>query len=144
MKIGFVTTSIAGFTALALFASTGAPAAGNSVGEKEYQTRCAMCHGAAGKGDGWLAEFLMKRPRSLTQLKKNNGGVFPSASVNEIIIGRKSVSLHGPQEMPVWGDVYRVEQRRADKTEPGVPPANEQLIRAKIRALTSYISELQE
>jgi len=144
MKIGFMTTGIAGFTALVLFAPARAPAAENSLGEKEFQTRCAMCHGATGKGDGWLAEYLMNRPPSLTQLKKNNGGVFPFASVNAVITGSKPVKLHGPREMPVWGTVYREEQKMANEARSGVPSADERLVRAKVRALTSYISKLQE
>lgn len=144
MKTGFMITRVAGLSALALLASTIAPAAENSLGEREYQTRCAMCHGAAGKGDGWMAEHLMKRPASLTQLKKNNGGVFPATGVYQVIDGRKPVVLHGPREMPVWGTVYRVEQQMANAARSGVPSADERIIRAKIRALTDYVSQLQE
>jgi len=144
MKNGFMTTSIAGLAALTLFASTIAPAAENALGKREYQIRCAMCHGAAGKGDGWLAEHLLKRPPSLMQLKKNNGGVFPDAGVYQVIDGRKQVLLHGPREMPVWGTVYRAEHQMANEARSGVPSADERLIRTKIRALTDYISQLQE
>jgi mono/diheme cytochrome c family protein len=144
MKIRFVTTRMAGFAALTLFAATTAPAAENPLGEREFQTRCAMCHGVAGRGDGWLSEHLLQRPPSLRQLKKNNGGVFPFASVNQVIDGRKAVKLHGPRGMPVWGTVYSVEQQMANEARSGVSSSDEQLVRAKIRALTNYLSQLQE
>lgn len=133
--------------ALAAFAlSVSAPASGAdaSLGKNEYQARCAMCHGAGGKGDGWLADNLLQRPPSLTQLKKKNGGVFPAAKVGDIIYGRQQVKLHGPREMPVWGDVYREEQEAAGNAKSGKPAVDEHAIRAKIRALTDYLSQLQE
>jgi mono/diheme cytochrome c family protein len=52
-------------------------AAEKSIGQREYEVKCVMCHGVAGKGDGWLSDYMKTRPTSLTQLKKNNGGVFP-------------------------------------------------------------------
>jgi mono/diheme cytochrome c family protein len=135
---------MAGFAALALFAATTAPAAENRLGEREFQTRCAMCHGVAGNGDGWLAEYLLQRPPSLRQLKRNNGGVFPFARVNQVIDGRTAVKLHGPRAMPVWGNVYSAEQQMANKARTGVPSADEKVIRAKIRALTNYVAQLQD
>jgi len=136
--------SIIGLAVSTLAASTFALAAEQSLGQREYQNRCLMCHGATGKGDGWLAQYLINRPPTLTQLKKNNGGVFPAANVNEIIIGRKSVKLHGPREMPVWGTIYRTEQQTASDAKSKARAADERAVRAKIRALTDYIAGLQE
>ncbi len=144
MHIRYTAWRIAGAAGLALFASAMASAAENTLGKNEYEARCAMCHGAAGKGDGWLADNLLKRPPSLTQLKKTNGGVFPVAKVTEVIDGRKSVSLHGPREMPVWGTVYRVEEKAASAARPATLTPEEQLVRAKIRALANYVMQLQE
>ena len=101
MNIKDTVWRITGVAAIALFASAMASAADNTLGKNEYDARCAMCHGAAGKGDGWLADNLLKRPPTLTQLKKKNGGVFPLANVIEVIDGRRAVGLHGPREMPV-------------------------------------------
>jgi mono/diheme cytochrome c family protein len=128
----------------ALLISIAATAAENTLGKNEYDARCAMCHGPGGKGDGWLADNLLKRPPSLTLLKKNNGGVFPTATVTEVIDGRKAVSLHGPREMPVWGTVFRVEEKAATAARPATLTPAEQLVRAKIRALTNYVLQLQE
>jgi mono/diheme cytochrome c family protein len=144
MKISFTVWRTAGVAGLALLVSATATGAENTLGRNEYAARCAMCHGAGGKGDGWLADNLLKRPPSLTQLKKKNGGVFPTASVTEVIDGRKAVNLHGPREMPVWGDVYRVEEKAATAARPATLTPEEQLVRAKIRALTNYVLQLQE
>ena len=133
-----------GVAAMVLCASATAAAADNTLGKREYDSRCAMCHGATGKGDGWLADNLLKRPPSLTLLKKNNGGVFPAATVTEVIDGRKAVSLHGPRDMPVWGTVLRVEEKAASAARPATLTPAEQLVRAKIRALTNYVLQLQE
>lgn len=128
----------------ALFIAAPALAAENTLGKNEYDARCAMCHGAHGKGDGWLADKLLKRPPTLTLLKKNNGGVFPLATVTEVIDGRKAVELHGPRDMPVWGTVFRVEEKAATAARPATLTPAEKLARAKIHALANYVLQLQE
>ena len=144
MKTGVSVTIIAGVGACALVASALAAVTEETLGKTEYQTRCAMCHGVSGKGDGWLVDHLMQRPPSLTQLKKKNGGVFPLAKVTDVIYGKAQVKLHGPREMPVWGEVYREEQEMASIARSGQPSADERIVRAKIRALAGYLAQLQE
>jgi mono/diheme cytochrome c family protein len=144
MNSKYTAWRVTGVAAIALFTTGLASSAENTLGKTEYEARCAMCHGAAGKGDGWLADNLLKRPASLTQLKKRNGGVFPIASVIEVIDGRKAVGLHGPREMPVWGTVYRAEEKAATAARPATLTPEEQLVRAKIRALANYVLHLQE
>ena len=63
----------------------------------------------AGKGDGPAASHLARRPADLTKLSVSNGGVFPFVRVFEMIDGRLDVVMHGPREMPVWGDRYKRE-----------------------------------
>ncbi len=125
-------------------APTIARAADNTVGKSEYEARCAMCHGATGKGDGWLGKGLIKPPPSIRELKKNNKGVFPLQKVTEVIDGRKAVTMHGPREMPVWGDIYRTEEKAASAARPGATTSDEQMARTKIRALAAYVSQLQD
>ena len=121
-----------GLVIAALFTCGTAQAAENTLGKNEFDARCAMCHGAGGKGDGWLADNLLKRPPSLTLLKKNNGGVFPMATVTEVIDGRKAVSLHGPRDMPVWGTVFSSMSRD-----------NGAGLQMRLANLTGYIKSLQ-
>ena len=70
------------FSAVAFSVVLGAlPLAGQadglSIGEAEYMNSCAQCHGPAGKGDGVISGFLNTKLPDLTQVQKNNGGVFP-------------------------------------------------------------------
>jgi len=120
------------------------PAAEKSIGQREYETKCVMCHGVTGKGDGWFTAFLKVRPSTLTRLKKNNGGVFPFDRVYQVIDGRKEVLVHGPRQMPVWGAQYRVESGRQYDTYYGLAYVDEGVVRARILALIDYISQLQE
>ncbi len=119
-------------------------AADKSLGQLEYESKCVMCHGAAGKGDGWFSGHLKGSMPSLTRLKRNNGGVFPFDSVYQVIDGRKEVLVHGPRQMPVWGAVYRVETDRQYDIYSGQYVAAEGVTRARILALIEYISRLQE
>jgi mono/diheme cytochrome c family protein len=112
-------------------------------GRVEYERHCIMCHGATGNGHGWLAGFLRQPIPSLTQLKKKNGGVFPVEQVHQVIDGRKPVVLHGPRDMPVWGDVYFTEAKRVLGPSYG-PIDDDDFARARIRALIDHISKLQE
>lgn len=42
------------------------PAAAVNEADQIYKSRCAMCHGAAGKGDGAAAAALTPKPRDLS------------------------------------------------------------------------------
>jgi len=103
-----------------------------------------MCHGVTGKGDGWFTKFLKTPPSTLTQLKRNNGGVFPFDRVYDVIDGRKQVLVHGTREMPVWGAQFRVESGKGFAPYYGLVYADEGAVRARILALIEYISRLQE
>ncbi len=139
-----------GFAGLALLAlaALAAPAlaqpAGKSIGQREYESKCAMCHGATGKGDGWFTGFLKDRIPLINQLRKHNGGVFPFDHVYQVIDGRKEVRMHGPREMPVWGGVYRVESDKVYDTPQGQYYPDDGVVRARILALIEHLSRLQE
>ena len=86
-------------------------------GKNEYINNCAVCHGTEGKGDGPYVKQLINQPTDLTALSKNNGGSFPETVVYQLIDGRRvSISdegrsvetFHGSQDMPIWGDEFRV------------------------------------
>ena len=75
-------------------------------GYGSYLDACSICHGAFGRGDGSMANMLEKAPADLTQLSKNNGGVFPWRFVYETIDGRLLTDAHGQRDMPIWGEVW--------------------------------------
>ena len=66
--------SIAALSVLALAAPALTHAAEISVGQREYEAKCVMCHGVTGEGDGWFAQHLKRSPSSLTQLQKRTAG----------------------------------------------------------------------
>ncbi len=76
------------------------------IGKAEFQSSCASCHGADGKGKGPVSGQLKTAPSDLTMLTKTNNGVFPTNAVYETIYGSKSVPAHGTREMPIWGERF--------------------------------------
>jgi mono/diheme cytochrome c family protein len=100
------TSALAALLAMIGIADAYAQASSSKFGEKEYLKSCASCHGRTGKGDGPVADSLKRRPTDLTKLSENNKGVFPFARTYEVIDGRFNVMVHGPRDMPIWGDVY--------------------------------------
>jgi mono/diheme cytochrome c family protein len=133
-------TTLAG-AVLALLAfpgSVGAQQEGQSpkaeayVGSSLYETYCAVCHGAGGKGDGQFAGQLRSKPADLTLIAKNKGGTFLRDEVARIIDGRDPVKGHGGKDMPVWGDAF--------SRTPDTPAA----AAAKIKILVAYLESIQQ
>jgi mono/diheme cytochrome c family protein len=109
------------------------------TGREHYEAKCAVCHGADGKGDGPVADMLTKRPSDLTQLSKNNGGAFPFWTAYEIIDGRRDVGAHGTREMPVWGKQFYQQNRGGT---PGI--STETIVRGQIMELLIYLRSIQQ
>jgi mono/diheme cytochrome c family protein len=128
---------------IATICTTNAASAQTDIGKNEFLRSCASCHGATGKGDGYVAKALIKRPPDLSKLSQTNDGVFPFSRIYDTIDGRVEVIAHGPREMPVWGDFYVREWNT------GLPPAlaskeiAEAVMRVRILALIEYIASLQ-
>jgi len=101
-------------------------------GSGDYQVYCGSCHGAGGKGDGAIAKSLKKQPPDLTQLSKQNNGVFPVDKVSKTVDGRTSGSAHDA-DMPAWGDVFA-------KSSESQGPEN---VAMRIRTLVKYLESLQ-
>ena len=128
-------------SALVVFAALSLPLAASAQGEVRYgrglyNVYCASCHGADARGNGWLAQYLTRRPPPLTLLAKDFGGSFPRELVREVIDGRREVVLHGPREMPVWGDRLRGAL--------GPRPSVEAAVQRRINAITDYLAGIQE
>ena len=116
------------------------PALNLDLGKTDYMTYCAACHGVSGKGDGSIAEFLTISAADLTQMAKLNAGIYPRERVIEVIDGRREVKVHGPRDMPVWGDWFRQEARAEGKGG----KASEEIVRERINMLADYIGSIQE
>jgi mono/diheme cytochrome c family protein len=119
---------------------SGSEAQGIDVGKYEYDSHCAECHGARGKGDGPYLQLLRSDTvmPDLTELSKKNGGVFPFPRVYGTIAGSVKVRAHGPSGMPIWGRVYMLQSQNVN---PLYDP--QYFAIAKVLAVTEYVYRLQ-
>jgi mono/diheme cytochrome c family protein len=109
------------------------------IGKQEYDSKCAVCHGTTGKGDGPYREFISKIP-DLTVLSKNNKGVFPIDRVYQIIDGRMQIKAHGTRDMPIWGREYSM---AAAERYRDIDYDQEAYIRSHILSLIDYLYRIQ-
>jgi mono/diheme cytochrome c family protein len=112
----------------------------SDFGKREWDSNCAGCHGATGKGDGVYKPYLNKSPTDLTVLTKTNQGVFPFDYLCQVIDGRKAFEAHGARDMPIWGADYLA---KAAGDYMDVPYDPELYVRTRILALVEYIHRLQ-
>ena len=110
------------------------------LGKADFRTYCAACHGVSGNGDGTVAEFLTITAPDLTTLTKRNAGTFPRQRLSEVIDGRAEVKVHGPRDMPVWGEWFDYEAMSPDTDR----DAREIIVRLRIEALISYVESIQQ
>ena len=108
-------------------------------GQKEFQQRCAVCHGEEGRGDGPYSFALVFKPSDLTKLLIANEGHFPFIETYLIIDGRDMIKYHGTRLMPIWGDRY------SQETWSSVSPEHAStLVRGRIFELLMYIYSIQD
>jgi hypothetical protein len=101
-------------------------------GKELYKEYCASCHGLDGKGIGPMTEWLKIKSPDLTRLSMREGGKYPMARVQKIILGEQNTtSGHGTREMPVWGPIFSEVARDQD------------LGRMRVYNLAEYLSKLQ-
>jgi mono/diheme cytochrome c family protein len=130
--------------AIALFGLSAAALAqdprkeGWSFGGAQYQSRCASCHGADGKGGGTAAKQAKLTVPDLTTYAKRNGGAFPVELAWNKIDGRP-VSWDSKSQMPVWGHTFRHEVTAA----PYSAKDPETYVAAEIRAIIEHVKTLQ-
>ena len=120
------------------------------VGKSEFQSSCASCHGADGKGGGPLREQLKVPPPDLTVLANNNNGVFPATALYETIDGSKAVPAHGNREMPIWGERFNPIVSLPHSVDPsywklaGPEQSPEVVVRKRILAVIDYLGRIQQ
>jgi mono/diheme cytochrome c family protein len=112
---------------------TTAKATSAASGKEMFDSYCAVCHGADGKGNGPAASALKSMPTDLTALSKNSGGKYPSLKVAAAIRGDANVPAHGTKDMPVWGSLFW-----------GMSQGHEGEVQQRITNLTKYVETLQE
>ncbi len=120
------------------------------VGKSEFQSSCASCHGADGKGNGPLREQLKVPPPDLTILARNNNGEFPAAALYQTIDGSKAVPAHGNREMPIWGERFNPIISLPHSVDPsywklaGPEQSPEVVVRKRISAVVDYLGRIQQ
>lgn len=120
------------------------------IGKSEFQSSCASCHGADGKGKGPVSEQLKVPPSDLTMLARNNNGVFPTNALFETIYGSKAVPAHGTREMPIWGERFNPIVNLPHHVDQSYwklagPEQNaEVVVRTRILAVIDYLSRIQQ
>ena len=112
------------------------------LGESEYMSQCASCHGPAGQGDGPVAAVLTKKPADLTQITARYSGSFPTDAMEQMIDGRNMINPHGDRGMPVWGDRYFQTATEQAQTVPHDVDA-QALTHGRISALVRYLESIQ-
>ena len=120
---------------------TDAQATKPDLGQKEYELKCALCHGMDANGDGVFNQVLKVAPPDLTVLAKKNGGVFPAERISSVIDGRVEIASHGPRDMPIWGTRYSAD---AAKHFVDFPYAEEAYIRASVLRLMDHLYRIQQ
>jgi mono/diheme cytochrome c family protein len=100
-------------------------------GPSVYRAYCAACHGADGKGHGPAAEALKRKPTDLTTIAKNNAGMFPRTTLQDVLTNGGKWKAHGSKEMPTWGPIFMV----VDK--------DEKIAYAHIYNLLTYLESIQ-
>ncbi|EKV32947.1 hypothetical protein C882_0030 [Caenispirillum salinarum AK4] len=130
-------------TALAVLAAAPPAAAEEDIiGAEEYRLSCAPCHGAGGRGDGPVAQYLNTEPGDLTGLAEANGGQFPIYDVIRMIDGRMMMEAHGDRAMPIWGDRYDAEIPAGAHPQEAV--FRDQLVHGRILQLVNYLQAIQQ
>ena len=130
MKLFLMTCSLA----FLLWAShTVALSADVDAGKAFFVMHCSPCHGQDARGNGSVTPYLNVRVPDLTLIKNKNNGVYPLDEVMSVIDGRRIVRAHGEREMPVWGEIFKSEQKQY--------PERTGLLKAKI--IAEYIATLQ-
>jgi mono/diheme cytochrome c family protein len=127
-------------TTLMVFGSVlllGQPALGQSParvaldGTSVYKAYCAPCHGADGKGHGPAAAALKRKPTDLTTIAKNNKGMFPIRTIEDVVTTGGQWKAHGSKEMPTWGPVFQAVDR------------DDLIATAHIQNLMAYLKSIQ-
>lgn len=108
-------------------------------GTELYGRHCASCHGEDGKGHGPKATTLSPPPTDLTTIAKNNVGVFPRATIEDVLMNGGKWKGHGSKGMPVWGPIFR--SLRDEHTNPAL--TDEQLAIARVQNIVTYLESIQ-
>ncbi|PWG15980.1 c-type cytochrome [Salibaculum griseiflavum] len=107
------------------------------AGKAAYQTECAACHGADGRGAGDFGVELFTIPPDLTTLSAQNGGDFPRDYVMSVIDGYDRSHAFSAA-MPEFGVLDLGPTVIVEEDGVGTP------VPATLLALANYLETIQE
>ncbi|MGI9372849.1 MAG: c-type cytochrome [Hyphomicrobiales bacterium] len=111
------------------------------LGEMDYRTYCAPCHGVTGIGDGPVASELTRPTANLTKLSTDDQLSFDE--IKMIVDGRNMPRAHGTSEMPVWGVWFSAAANAAGLLQDDIT-TTEAVVNARIERLVDYLNTLQK
>ena len=123
---------------LALLAGAACSPVSPQTGRSIYADKCAVCHGATGKGDGELATRLDPGPADLTRIAARRDGVWPTLEVMGIIDGYSKRYLPGTQ-MPIYDEFLEGDLVTFDTGN-----GRQQRTPADLLAITRYLETIQD
>jgi mono/diheme cytochrome c family protein len=100
-------------------------------GPSVFKAYCAPCHGTDGKGSGPVASALKAKPTDLTLIAKGNTGMFPRATIEDVITNGGKWKAHGSKDMPTWGPIFRAVD------------GNDRTVTAHVQNLVTYLESIQ-
>ncbi len=101
------------------------------AGKDLFRQYCAVCHGTDGKGAGPAAAAMKTPPTDLTQISRKNGGKFPEDRILRMLRGEETVTAHGSQDMPVWGNIFNN------------TTSNPEMAQTRLHSLLQYLEDVQ-
>ncbi len=113
-----------------------APAIPKYDGASLYANNCSNCHGVYGEGNGALTPSLSVVLKDLRYLALHNEDSYPTEFVRKIIDGRETRAAHGPEGMPMWGNVFARQE--------GTDQAAQARVTAKIESLVEFLGSIQK
>ena len=137
--IGFIRRGVsASMAALVISGLSAMNVWAGNTGKQDFEQYCASCHGKDGKGHGEALYVIPGiKPPDLTELSRNQGGVFPADRVYQSIDGRSGIPSHSRFDMPFWGTSFQ--QQGGEFT-----PESEAKVKERISNVVSYIKSIQE
>ena len=100
-------------------------------GPSVFKAYCAACHGTDGKGNGPAAAALKAKATDLTRIAESNTGMFPRATIEDVILHGGKWKAHGSKDMPTWGPIFLAVD------------GNDKIVTAHVQSLVTYLESIQ-
>lgn len=114
------------------------------AGKATYDRYCESCHGVNAEGNGRYAQNLITKPADLTIIAARNNGVFPLATMYQVIDGTNNFLAHGSREMPIWGERFDLNNWGEGNWNRGYTEHSIRIARGRILEILMYLDSIQK